>query len=170
MRAVRATTDAHGTVILWDVTHPWQWATLLVRASERDTESLSVRMLAAAFLACPSPLEALLQWVQETIRYEPDAPPAGFATWVNPGPFERFDDPERVLVRSAGDCDDSARLVRAIARAMGYDARFVFLGTAAAPAHVVAAIPTPRGYVWLEASLPARLGEHPSDAYRRTHP
>lgn len=118
---------------------------------------------------------AVLEWVQRNVSYKNDSPPARLAAWLErlnagrPGePFERFTGPGRTIAEGAGDCDDSSRVVRAVLRALGHDARLVFMGTEHEPVHVTAAIRRPAGWFWLDASLPARPGEHPFEAKERT--
>jgi len=162
---------------LWSCDTPWDWAGLLVHLSRNDHRELSVRMLANAFVDIPRHEQprVVLEWVQENVRYEPDDPPARLRAWLaamqagKPGdPFERFSGPGRTIGRGAGDCDDSSRVVRAVLRCLGHNARLVFIGDRNGPHHVTAAIPTPSGqWFWLDASLPARAGEHPNRAKER---
>ena len=161
--------DHHGK--LWECESPWDWAELLVKSLDGDERLLSVRMTADAFRDLPysDQPRAVQEFVQRAITYERDRPPEDYPIKIpDDHPFERFCDPEMTLARGAGDCDDSARLVRAILRALGHPARLVFMGTPTEPQHVVTAIRTHTGWFWLDASLPARAGEHPTDARRRT--
>lgn len=165
------------TATLWTCDTPWDWASLLVRLSRSDEREISVRMLARIWEDTPRAKqpEAVQKWVQKNVTYRVDAPPERLRTWLEklqvggPGqPFERFDGPGKTLVQGYGDCDDSSRLVRAILRALKFDARLVFLGTKAEPSHVTAAIRKRNGeWYWLDASLAAKAGEHPHAALRR---
>lgn len=80
-----------------------------------------------------------------------------------PEDVETFRNPAEAL-ELGGDCDDSARLVAALARALAIPAELVFLEqTFAADDHVVARI----AGRWAECTIPARFGEHPYAAARR---
>ena len=93
-------------------------------------------------------------------------------------PRERFADSWWTLELGQGDCDDKARLLVSLARAIRLPARFVPLMLRAelfgpnVPGHVCAqfGFPTakPTRWVWAETTLPgARFGEHPREAKRR---
>lgn len=62
-----------------------------------------------------------------------------------------------------GDCDDSARLIVALARSLDLAAGFVVMGDPAGVQHICAMI---LGR-WADATLDARFGEHPIAAFRR---
>jgi hypothetical protein len=63
-----------------------------------------------------------------------------------------------------GDCDDSARLVAALARSVGVKAEIVgFLDPSGEPRHVAARV----AGRWADASLPTAYGEHPRAALSR---
>lgn len=63
-----------------------------------------------------------------------------------------------------GDCDDSARLLVALARALGQPAHVVaFRGRDGTPAHAVAVV----SGLWCEATIDAATGEHPKRAWAR---
>jgi transglutaminase-like putative cysteine protease len=67
-----------------------------------------------------------------------------------------------------GDCDDSARLLVALARASGLNAGIAQLPPPpAAPVHVAAAIWAAGGWRWAETTIAAEFGEHPVVAARR---
>jgi len=169
--------DPLGRTMLWTCDAPWEWAPLLTRLAHADERQLAVRMMAEAFRHL-HPAEqpgAVQRWTQQNVRYVPDDPPTRLLAWLEalnagkPGdPFERFKSPELTLATGEGDCDDSARLVRAILRALGHDARLAFFGTSKAPQHVAAYLDTEDGQrIWLEATIPAALGEHPYTAKAR---
>jgi transglutaminase-like putative cysteine protease len=93
-------------------------------------------------------------------------------------PRERFADAWWTLELGQGDCDDKARLLVSLARAIRLPARFVPLMLRAdlfgpnVPGHVCAqfGFPTsaPKRWVWAETTLPgARWGEHPRAAKQR---
>jgi len=67
-----------------------------------------------------------------------------------------------------GDCDDSARLLLALARALGLKSELGVLrrpdGT---PSHAAAKLWDGRALQWAETTLDARFGEHPQAALRR---
>jgi len=163
---------------LWTCETPWDWAKLLVRLARDDERDLAVRMLAAAFVDVPRDEQpaAVQEWTQANVAYKNDSPPARLAAWLErfnagaPGdPFELFTGPGRTIAAGSGDCDDSSRVVRGVLRALGHDARLVFLGTPGEPSHVTAAIRRNDGsWYWLDASLPAWPGEHPIRAKERT--
>lgn len=156
---------------------PWEWANLLVHLAQADERELSVRLMAQAFAngSRKTQLAAIQCWTQQNVTYKRDSPPAKLAKWLRkmgaalPGqPFEVFDRPSDVLARGWGDCDDSARLVRALGRALGHPVRLIFMGRPGEPEHVVAALTEPgRPPWWLEATIPAYPGEHPVAARRR---
>lgn len=83
---------------------------------------------------------------------------------------ELFRGPLVVLSRRVGDCDCQARCVYALLAATGVPTRLAFLGAPGGdPKHVVAQVQTPRGWKWLETTVPgARWGEHPIAAAQRT--
>jgi len=149
----------------------------LTYLAQLDERELAVRMLANAFVDVPheDQPEVVQSWVQENVEYTADSPPERLRQWLEklqagrPGePFERFAGPAATIARGKGDCDDSARVVRAVLRALGHPARLVFMGTKQGPLHVVAAIPQTEGkWFWLDASLRARPGEHPVKAKER---
>lgn len=92
-------------------------------------------------------------------------------------PRERFADAWWTLELGQGDCDDKARLVVALGRALRLPARFVPLMLKAdvfgpnVPGHVCAQfgfpVHAPRVWVWAETTLKAHWGEEPRAARRR---
>jgi hypothetical protein len=82
-----------------------------------------------------------------------------------PEPREKFQPAMRTLALGIGDCDDTSRAVLALLRAAGLRGGLLTLGNP--PRHVAAAVKMPNGFQWLDASLPARAGEHPIAAARR---
>jgi transglutaminase-like putative cysteine protease len=159
----------NGSETLFSCENPWEWANLLCELAKKDEQALAVRWLASAFSHVPQEQQpqAVLEFVQKTITYQDDRP----SPWTQLDQAERFSGPETTLALGFGDCDDSARLVRGILRALGWDARLVFFGPKSYPAHVTAAIRTTdetNPWYWLDASLPAKPGEHPISAKKRT--
>jgi hypothetical protein len=85
--------------------------------------------------------------------------------------IETFDDPIATWMQRAGDCDDFARLLLALYRALGLKARLVAwerLGKGGG--HATVQVWDGTAWRWAEASIKARFGEEPKDAYRRLHP
>lgn len=175
-RPIAGISDAECDNTLWTCESPWDWPALLTKLATADERLLAVRMLAEAFKDVPRAEQpaAVLKWVQDNVTWTKDQPPLKLAAWLAslraglPGqPFERFGSPERTIALGMGDCDDSARLVRAVLRSLGHDARLCFLGNDGSPSHVTAYLPTAKGRYWLDASLAALPGEHPFDARKR---
>jgi hypothetical protein len=108
------------------------------------------------------------------IRPLPDTEPARVAQalhaavlrrvrYVGEG-IETFQPAAETWSLGLGDCDDSARLVVALARSLGMSAEIRALANKrGVPVHATAAILGE----WAECSLPARFGEHPLRAFRR---
>ncbi len=73
------------------------------------------------------------------------------------------------LAAGAGDCDDHARLVYALARAGGLSAVLAFLyrEEGGGPTHAVAQLWDGAEYRWAETTIDARFGEHPLEAASR---
>lgn len=90
-------------------------------------------------------------------------------------PRETFQSARVTMAALAGDCDDHARLVHALARAGGAYSRLAFLEQDGQPVHVVSLLRdltvdgAPR-YRWAETTIGAAYGEDPRFAYRRLHP
>lgn len=96
--------------------------------------------------------ERLRQWVRTNIAY------------VNE-PVEIFSPAWRTVTTRQGDCDDHARLLVALYKAVGYPARVATIGTP--PRHVAAQVDAGDGWEWAETTLDAQLGEHPVEAADR---
>jgi transglutaminase-like putative cysteine protease len=91
----------------------------------------------------------------------------GFVLYENE-PRETFQTAEVTLRRRSGDCDDHARLVVVLARALGIPARLVILRKDGIPVHAVAQLADRSGvWHWAETTIAARWGEAPLDAKRR---
>ena len=81
---------------------------------------------------------------------------------------ETFQHALYTLKRRAGDCDDHARAVVALARAGGAKARVVGVaGTRGKVGHVAPQVNDGARWWWAETTVPARFGEHPRAAATR---
>lgn len=83
---------------------------------------------------------------------------------------ETFSPTLRTIQQGLGDCDDSARALLALLRALGHRAGLQTLppqGSGKAPTHVAVQADLGSGWQWLETTLDARPGEHPVSAARR---
>lgn len=126
----------------------------LARDAARAALDPFVRTLARELIGDSSGLDAaarLLAAVQRRVRFEHES-------------RETFRSPKATWLRGAGDCDDSAVLVAALASAAGLPAELVPMGAGGEPTHVAARILGE----WAETTIPgALLGEHPSAALAR---
>lgn len=78
--------------------------------------------------------------------------------------IETFQPAAETWALGLGDCDDSARLLVALARSLGLPAEIRALANRrGVPVHASSTV----GGMWAECSLPAKFGEHPLAAYRR---
>lgn len=159
----RVPTDGANDPPVWVVECPTRWATvdLLDELAQRDSEdpellALALRVVAAdgrfglsLNLRSRVPLILMLDWAQKHVRFVPELIET-FKGW-------------RETVQHGGDCDDSARVIVAMLRALGYSARLATIGDP--PTHVSAQVLSPAGnggWLWMEATVPgARLGEDP---------
>jgi hypothetical protein len=80
---------------------------------------------------------------------------------------ETFQSARMTMRLRAGDCDDHARLLVALAIAGGVEGELVFLEADAQPAHVVSLLKGSDGWYWAETTINARFGEPPIDALDR---
>lgn len=83
---------------------------------------------------------------------------------------ETFSPTLRTLEIGQGDCDDSARALMALVRALDIPCRLETLperATGKVPLHVAAQVQLGGAWEWLETSIDARAGEHPIRAARR---
>lgn len=91
-------------------------------AASVDALTVPVRVLASRFVRrYPSPelrARAMHRWVRDTIRYVQDRPAAGALAYG-----EQFASSPEILRTGQDDCDGKARLLVAIARAGGIEAR-----------------------------------------------
>jgi transglutaminase-like putative cysteine protease len=130
-------------------------------ASRAAAIALEYKVLGDEMLYCV----AVQDWVKRHVSYQPD--PVSWHT--TPIRAELFQSPSRTLARGAGDCDDQARLVKALLRVAGIQAQLWFLGTRETPSHVACKAQVAAMSVWLETTLDAWPGEHPVSAYLRLH-
>jgi transglutaminase-like putative cysteine protease len=88
-------------------------------------------------------------------------------------PRETFQSARVTMQSGAGDCDDHARLLHALAKSIGGHSRLVFFATQGQPVHVCDELLDPfdsgKGGVWrwAETTVPAAYGEHPRAAFLR---
>ena len=140
---------------------PLQTARLLDLLTEDDAAADPVDpaiVLAVKSAGNLAPLASLL-YVQHHVRFVEDE--------YEGEPVEKFQTPTATIREGEGDCDDSARLLRAIARAAGIPSRYVFWLRYDQPAHVTTQLYSGGAWRWAEASIAARYGEHPFAALRR---
>jgi hypothetical protein len=83
-------------------------------------------------------------------------------------PEETFQSARVTMQTAAGDCDDHARLVYALALASDIPARIVFFEKNGQPIHVVTQLEDADGsWHWAETTIDAAYGEEPHDALAR---
>jgi hypothetical protein len=80
---------------------------------------------------------------------------------------ETFQSARETMRVGAGDCDDHARLLIALARSAGVDAQLVFFDEDDQPSHAVGLLRDASGWWWAETTIDARFGEAPLDALGR---
>jgi hypothetical protein len=97
---------------------------------------------------------ALHAWVKSQVRFEPED-------------VETFQSPQVTLEDGFGDCDDSERVLVAVARAAGMGARLVYFLQDGQPAHVTAQLRCKGFWCWAETTIDALFGEHPFEAMAR---
>lgn len=157
--ATRSQRIAGAPVVALAFCDGWQAARALGALAAHDAHDPQIRRIAAiACDAIPQPrrrAEVLLHFVQAHIAFARE-------------PVETFQSAAVTLQRRAGDCDDSARLLYALARAAGIPARLAFLAAEGQPVHVFAELWTGRCYEPAETTIRgARLGEDPRAAAHR---
>lgn len=141
--------DAQGRIVgVWEVPDahggdPMATARLLELLSNTD-EAVGELPLSLIQLAERRGPAALHAYVKRAVRFRPEK-------------GEVFQSPGTTLALGYGDCDDSARLLVAAARAAGYPAELVYFLQGGQPAHVTAVVDGR----WAEATVDARYGEHP---------
>ena len=168
MSGLRGRIVAVGTIDGWpaaiaeleggDVQTGWDAARLLCRLAEKDAQTPDVAALALWARSQCADEEDLARFlhafVLERVRFARE-------------PGERFAGTAATLYFGAGDCDDSARALYALARAAGLRARLCFLVQEEQPAHVYCQIGAGGQWHNAETTLPAQFGEHPLEAARR---
>jgi hypothetical protein len=104
----------------------------------------------------PTIARALHAFVRDSIRY------------VGEG-IETFQSAWQTITLGFGDCDDVARLLLALARAVGIPARLEILrrDRDGRPKHATVKLNDGAGYQWAECTIAARFGEHPVAAMKR---
>ena len=130
---------------------------LLAMLAEYDARTADVRRVAerVAQLTGGDPwptIVALHAGVRDTVRH------IGEIT-------ETFSPTMRTLELGIGDCDDSARALLALLRALGFKAALRTLGNP--PRHVAAVVWHDGEWRWLETTIAAAPGEHPIEAKKR---
>lgn len=159
----------------WRFRDPWAAARMLAEGAEDDVSDPVVRDWALAILDA---VRADLGASGPTVTPElADAFAAAIVANVQASIAfvherkETFQSARMTMKRGAGDCDDHARLVYALAGAGGLPVGLVFLTVPEdgvdVPAHVVATIETSAGPTWAETTIAACFGEHPLDALDR---
>lgn len=138
----------------------WAAARMLTALAESDVLRPDVQQLALMLrVAAPSD-EAFARQVQAfvkaNVRFEREK-------------GEVFTGPAVTLGAGFGDCDDHARLVYALAKAGGIDARMalLFKRGAPGPSHAVAQLGVSGAWWWAETTVDALFGEQPFDAAKR---
>jgi hypothetical protein len=174
-RLVRTRTDGRGNLVgefeCPDVDEGKPLATAIMLEGLTDEDSrvdvFDPAILEAAARA-PSPAAFLHAFVQSAVEFTPED-------------VETFQTPSVTLATGKGDCDDSARALVALARAIGVKGRLVFFLQEGQPAHVAAqlqdaAAPSNMSggmsgaappWRWAETTIAARFGEHPFQALER---
>ena len=144
----------------------WDAARFLVEQSKGDASDPSIVALARSFARQATSDGELARdlhaYVRDSVRFVPDADPE---TGERAEVFQSA--AYTLLTRHAGDCDDSARALYALAIAAGLRARFGFLSVQNEPRHVFAQIWSGGAWHDAETTIAAQYGEHPLDALRR---
>lgn len=166
---------------------PWAAARLLVELADDDASDPIVRAWSLDIL------RATAQAIGEPLG--PTLSPAlhdAFARAIHDNvqaqikfiqePLETFQSADVTMQSGAGDCDDHARLVYALACAGGLNSQLVFFededaeslplvmlgGEGTQPVHVVAQIQDSSGaWQWAETTIAAEYGEEPHEAFAR---
>lgn len=125
-------------------------------AGDPDVRDLALRLRAAAMHDPPVIARMIHGWVQAAVRYVPET-------------RETFARARYTAHMGAGDCDDHAALVAALARAAGLRVAIVAMPSDVEPRHVVAQLDAGdgAGWQWAETTIAAAFGEHPTAALRR---
>jgi hypothetical protein len=155
---------------------PWAAARLLVDLSEEDAGdpvvrawSLEILQTVARELEGDASGPTLSPDVRDTFAREIQRNVQEQIHFVHE-PKETFQAARVTMAIGAGDCDDHARLVYALARSGGLPAKLIFFEAEGQPAHVVAMIADSEGWHYAETTIAADFGEDPLDAYERLAP
>lgn len=137
----------------------WNSAKLLLRQANADAERpevVAIAMHARRLCGGDRAMLARLlhRFVQERVAFARE-------------PGERFAGSALTLAAGFGDCDDSSRLLYALALAAGLPARLCFLVQQKQPAHVFCQIGDGAGYHNAETTIAALWDEHPLAAAKR---
>lgn len=107
----------------------------------------------------PEAIKALFSWVKQNIRYLKD-----------PVEVETVQDPEATIKLRAGDCDDQASLMAALAMSIGHAARFVVIGSHKdAFGHVYPEININGRWVPVDTVAPLAFGSAPKSSVKKTY-
>lgn len=137
------------------VRNGWDAARILDQLAEQDAEHPEVRELAGMLASSSSsPGRVVHEWVQQNVAFVRE-------------PGEVFQAAHYTIAVRAGDCDDHARLVKALALAAGVPCRLAFLELGEQPAHVFPELYIDHTWQAAETTIAAELGEHPLDAAKR---
>jgi Transglutaminase-like superfamily/Putative peptidoglycan binding domain len=135
----------------------WAAARMLLALAIEDSQTpgardvaLSIRQQAPSDAAFARAVHA---FVKDRVRFVREA-------------GEVFQGSAYTLTMGAGDCDDHARVVYAIARAGGLPVRMAFLHKGQGPTHAAAQICAP-SCAWAETTVDADYGEDPIEAAKR---
>lgn len=137
----------------------WHAAAFLLALAEEDAQTDGARMVAANLRETSGGsdaafAEAIHAFVKRHVRFVRER-------------GEVFISPGYLLEVGAGDCDDHARAVYAIARAGDLPVRLALLHRGAGPTHVLAQLGVNGAWRWAETTVDARFGENPLAAARR---
>lgn len=139
----------------------WAAARMLLAASLEDAQTPGARDLALALRSSAPDDEAFARAVHAFVKDR-----VAFVREAG----EVFQNGSYTLATAAGDCDDHARLVYAIAAAGGLPAVMGFLhhgGARSSPTHAAAQLCPDRQCAWAETTVDAAFGEHPLAAAER---
>lgn len=151
---------------------PWAAARLLLQLSEEDASDPTVRawaldMLRATADAIGEPGPTVTPELRDATARTIHANVQSLIHFVHE-PLETFQSARVTMQTEAGDCDDQARLVYALARAAAVPVELVFFEEDDQPIHVVARMQDADGiWQWAETTIDADYGEDPHEALAR---
>jgi hypothetical protein len=155
---------------------PWAAARLLTDLSEEDAGDAVVRawaldMLDATAAAIGEPEGPTISpELRDEVARTIHANVQNEIKFVHE-PKETFQSARVTIESHAGDCDDHARLVYALARVLDIPAELVFFEADEQPIHVVARLQDSSGiWQWAETTIEAGYGEDPHEALARIDP